>query len=77
VKLLRAPFLRLFSGARAGNHKPQSPLFIEKNKTSGEVVAPKMWMDAYLAAFAEAAGLRLVTFHRELASKVAGSVLLG
>jgi uncharacterized protein len=38
--------------------------------------APKTWMDAYLAAFAECAGLTLVTFDRALASKVAGSLLL-
>jgi toxin-antitoxin system PIN domain toxin len=39
--------------------------------------APKTWMDAYLAAFAESAGLTLVTFDRVLAGKVEGAVLLG
>jgi predicted nucleic acid-binding protein len=34
-------------------------------------------MDAYLAAFAEAANLTLVTFDRALAGKVEGAVLLG
>lgn len=48
-----------------------------RNRTSDEVVAPKMWMDAYLSAFAEAASLMLVTFDRALAGRVAGSVLLG
>jgi L-amino acid N-acyltransferase YncA len=48
-----------------------------RNRTSNEVVAPKMWMDAYLSAFAEAANLMLVTFDRALAGRVAGSVLLG
>jgi uncharacterized protein len=37
----------------------------------------KEWADAYLAAFAEAAGLRFVTFDRALAGKVAGAILLG
>jgi hypothetical protein len=48
-----------------------------RNRTSDEVVAPKMWMDAYLAAFAEAANLMVVTFDRALAGRTAGSVLLG
>jgi hypothetical protein len=48
-----------------------------RNKTSDGVVAPKMWMDAYLAAFAEAAGLSLVTFDRALANRATGSLLLG
>jgi uncharacterized protein len=39
--------------------------------------AHKTWLDAYLAAFAEAAGLTLVTFDRTLAGKVKGAVLLG
>ena len=48
-----------------------------RNRTSDEAVAPKMWMDAYLSAFAEAANLVLVTFDRALASRTADSVLLG
>jgi toxin-antitoxin system PIN domain toxin len=39
--------------------------------------AHKTWLDAYLAAFAEAAGLTLVTFDRALAAKVKGAVVLG
>ena len=38
--------------------------------------SPKSWNDAYLAAFAEAAGLTLVTFDRALAGKAKGAVLL-
>jgi toxin-antitoxin system PIN domain toxin len=38
--------------------------------------SPKAWADAYLAAFAEAAGLTLVTFDQTLAGKVNGSILL-
>jgi len=39
--------------------------------------AHNTWLDAYLAAFAEAAGLTLVTFDRTLAGKVEGAVVLG
>jgi hypothetical protein len=46
-------------------------------RTSESMIAPKLWADAYLAAFAEAANLTLVTFDRALAGKVAGAVLLG
>lgn len=38
--------------------------------------SPKEWMDAYLAAFAETAGIQLVTFDRALAAKVKETVLL-
>lgn len=38
---------------------------------------PKQWADAYLAAFAEAGGLTLVTFDRALAGKVEGAMVLG
>jgi predicted nucleic acid-binding protein len=34
-------------------------------------------MNAYLAAFAECAGLTLVTFDRALAARTKGSILLG
>jgi hypothetical protein len=39
--------------------------------------SPKEWADAYLAAFAELAGLRLVTFDRALAARVPYAILLG
>jgi uncharacterized protein len=45
--------------------------------TEGSTSSPKEWMDAYLAAFAEAAQLTLVTFDRSLAAKAKGAVLLG
>ena len=57
--------------------EPPGTTKLLKNRASGEVVAPKVWMDAYLAAFAEASGLTLVTFDRALASRAADSVLLG
>jgi toxin-antitoxin system PIN domain toxin len=36
----------------------------------------KQWADGYLAAFAETAGLTLVTFDRALAGQVKGAILL-
>jgi predicted nucleic acid-binding protein len=57
--------------------EPSGMTKLLRNRTSDEVVAPKLWMDAYLSAFAEAASLTLVTFDRALAARVAGSVLLG
>lgn len=46
-------------------------------RTASEFASPKIWADAYLAAFAQAAGLTLVSFDRALAGKVEGAVLLG
>jgi toxin-antitoxin system PIN domain toxin len=48
-----------------------------RSRTTSESVSPKEWADAYLAAFAQAAGLSLVTFDQALAGKAAGAVLLG
>jgi predicted nucleic acid-binding protein len=48
-----------------------------RSLTAGTVSSPKEWMDAYLAAFAEAGKLTLVTFDRALAGKAKGAVLLG
>ncbi len=45
--------------------------------TAGAAASPKVWMDAYLAAFAEGAGLTLVTLDKALAGRVKGAVLLG
>jgi hypothetical protein len=45
-------------------------------RTSVDSPSPKAWADAYLAAFAEAANLTLVTFDRALAGKAKGAVLL-
>ena len=38
--------------------------------------APKDWADSYLAAFAEAAGIRLVTFDRALRQRHASTILI-
>lgn len=48
-----------------------------RSKTDADTTSPKAWADAYLAAFAEAGGLRIVTFDRALAGKAKGAVLLG
>lgn len=39
--------------------------------------SPKLWADAYLAAFASGAGLRLVTFDRAFRSKPVHCLVLG
>jgi uncharacterized protein len=50
------------------------PLF--RQLTNRDEVSTKQWADAYLAAFAETAGLTLVTFDRALAGQVKGAILL-
>jgi toxin-antitoxin system PIN domain toxin len=47
-----------------------------RTRSSEKLVSPKIWADAYLSAFAETAGLQLVTFDRALAAKVKDAVLL-
>ena len=44
--------------------------------TASDERSPKRWNDAYLAAFAETAGLTLVTFDKALAGKTSDSILL-
>jgi toxin-antitoxin system PIN domain toxin len=39
--------------------------------------SPKAWADAYLAAFASAAGLKLVTFDKAIRSKPVDCLILG
>ena len=46
-------------------------------RTSSKETATKQWADGYLAAFAEAAHLTLVTFDKALAGRVEGAVVLG
>jgi predicted nucleic acid-binding protein len=47
-----------------------------RRNTERQEASSKHWSDAYLAAFAEAVGLTLVTFDRALARRVRGSILL-
>jgi toxin-antitoxin system PIN domain toxin len=51
------------------------PVF--RQQTGSQQAATKQWAGGYLAAFAETAGIQLVTFDRALAGKVKGAVLLG
>lgn len=44
--------------------------------TSTKFVSPKLWMDAYLQAFAELANLKLITFDGALAKASGGECLL-
>src|SRR5712692_5117776 len=41
----------------------------------GHQSSPNVWADAYLAAFASTAGLRLVTFDKALGSRSAGCLV--
>ncbi len=47
-----------------------------RNLTSSPFASPKLWMDAYLQAFAELAGLKIITFDRALAKASGGECLL-
>jgi toxin-antitoxin system PIN domain toxin len=44
---------------------------------SADLPSPKVWADAYLAAFAVSSDLTLVTFDKALAKKAPGAVVLG
>ncbi len=66
--------------ANAGNRMMEEPGGIDslfRQYTDRDEASTKQWADGYLAAFARAAGIRLVTFDRALAGKVEGAVLLG
>lgn len=65
--------------ASSGNRMMEEPAGIDplfRQYTSGDEPSTKQWADAYLAAFAQAANLTLVTFDRALAAKVKGALLL-
>ncbi|WP_183765099.1 TA system VapC family ribonuclease toxin [Tunturibacter empetritectus] len=47
-----------------------------RRRTSRDEVSPKVWADGYLAAFAAAGAMQLVTFDRGLSLRSKGSVLL-
>jgi hypothetical protein len=58
----------------------EEPQGLEKHwraLTSTMLASPKLWMDAYLQAFAELAGLKIITFDRALAKASGGECLLG
>jgi toxin-antitoxin system PIN domain toxin len=63
-----------------GNRMMEEPRGIDplfRQCTNRDEASSKQWADGYLAAFAEAAGIRLVTLDRALAGKVKGAVMLG
>ena len=66
--------------ANLNNRMAEEPVGIDplfRQLTNSREAATKQWADGYLAAFAEAAQLTLVTFDRALAGKAKGAVLLG
>jgi hypothetical protein len=64
------------TGQVAWADEPQDLEIRLRALTEHAASSPKEWMDAYLAAFVETAGIQLVTFDRALAAKVKGAVLL-
>ena len=65
------------AGGRAVEQtEPPEAAVLFRGLTSAAAPNPKTWTDSYLAAFAEAAGLTLVTFDKALAGRVKGAVLL-
>jgi toxin-antitoxin system PIN domain toxin len=63
-----------------GNRMMEEPPGIDpvfRQFTDRNEASTRQWADGYLAAFAVAAGIQLVTFDRALAGKVKGAVLLG
>jgi hypothetical protein len=49
---------------------------IFRSLSDSRQVAPKNWADSYVSAFAQVAGLRLVTFDQVLQRRTPGSLLL-
>jgi uncharacterized protein len=47
-----------------------------RTHTRMNAASPKIWADAYLTAFAQQTGARLVTFDKALARKATGALLL-
>ncbi len=66
----------LASGEAVFAQEPFNLDYSLRAQTSATQAVPKVWADAYLAAFAEAAGLTLATFDRVLAGKAKGAMLL-
>jgi uncharacterized protein len=65
--------------ASAANRMMEEPRGIDpifRRNTDRDEASTKQWADGYLAAFAMAAGIRLVTFDRALADRAEGAILL-
>ncbi len=67
----------ILTGQVAWADEPRDLEIVLRALTAGTAVSPRVWMDAYLTAFAEGAGLTLITLDGALAAKVKGAVLLG
>jgi len=65
------------SGLAVFAHDPPGLETEMRALTSQGLASPKVWAEAYLAAFATAGNLTLVTMDRALAAKAKGAVLLG
>jgi len=57
--------------------EPQGIDALFRQQTNRNEASTKHWADGYLAAFAMAAGIRLVTFDRALATSAKTAILLG
>jgi toxin-antitoxin system PIN domain toxin len=65
--------------ANAANRMMDEPHGIDpifRRNTDRKEASTKQWADGYLAAFAAAGGIQLVTFDRALAASAKGAVLL-
>jgi len=65
--------------ANSANQLVEEPRGIDalfRKHTDRDEASTKQWADGYLTAFAQAAGIQLVTFDRALAGKAKSSVLL-
>ena len=64
------------SGLAVFAEEPAGLEYAMRAQTSTPMRTAKAWADAFLAAFAETAGLTLVTFDKALAGKTNGAILL-
>lgn len=74
-----AAYRRWFTDSRVGLHlEPDTPELERRfhRFSTGPHPSPKLWADAYLAAFASVAGLTLVTFDRALGAMAPGRALI-
>ena len=55
--------------------EPANVELLYRSKATGEFAAPKLWADAWLLAFAQAAGGTVITFDRALARRGAHCLL--
>lgn len=56
--------------------EPPTLEYVFRGLSSSTHASPKLWADAYLAAFARECGASLVTFDRSLARRSSANVLL-